>query len=80
MTHQEIAAEIEALGVETAAKRKALDAEHCARMIPIREKCGAIGHIYILSMTFRVFDREEETEFSCAVCHARRPKEMKSAA
>ena len=74
MTHQEIAAQIECLGAETSALRKQIDVDHHARMGAIREQCGAIGHIFVLQMTYVFLGEKEQIRYACAVCGARRPE------
>ena len=80
MTHQEIAAEIEALNNETAAREKVIKAKHGAQIEVIREKCGTIGHIFIRAFSFSFFEGEKQDSYACAVCGARRAEKMKAAA
>lgn len=80
MTHQEIAAEIEALGNKTIARREAISDEHRAQMSVIREKCGAVGHIFKWSMSFQLYGSKKEDSYACAVCGAPRREAMKAAA
>ena len=72
MTHQEIAAEIEALNTTTEGKRKDIDKWHRIEMDVIRKRCERVGHIFTLSMTFSILGSEPQDSYSCAVCGARR--------